>query len=61
MKKYSKCAGQVEIELNWLYNWIPALISFVRYLCKVYDNEEVTKDMNIRQDIDMEWVLSFFV
>ena len=49
------------MELDWLHDWIPALATFVRHLRSVYDNKEVTQNMNARQDIDPEWVLSFFV
>ncbi len=61
VKKYWRRAGQVEMELDWLYNWIPALLTFVRYSQKVYDNKEVGQNMSVRQDIDPEWVSSFFV
>ena len=61
IKKYWRRARQVEIELDWLHNWIPALATFVRHLRKMYDNEEVTKNINARQDIDSKWVLSFYV
>ena len=61
IKKYWRRTRQVEIELDRLHDWIPALEIFVRHSCKVYDNEEVTLNMNARQDIDPEWVLFFFV
>ena len=31
VKKYWKHAGQVEMKLDWLYDWIPALATFVRH------------------------------
>ena len=31
VKKYWKRASQVEMELDWLHNWIPALVTFVRH------------------------------
>ena len=61
IKKYWRYAGQVEMELDWLHNWILAVATFVRHSHKVYNNEEVTKNMNARQDIDPKWVSSFFV
>ena len=47
IQKYWKRAGQVEIELDWLYNWILALATFVSFSRRVYDNEEVTMNMNV--------------
>ena len=47
IKKYWKRAGQVEMELDWLYDWIPALATFVRHSRSVYNNEEVTQNMNV--------------
>ena len=47
IKKYWRRARQVEIKLNWLYNRISILATFVRYSNKIYNNEEVTKNMNI--------------
>ncbi len=32
VKKYWRRAGQVEIELDWLHDWIPTLATFVRHL-----------------------------
>ena len=61
IKKYWRRVGQVEMELDWLHDWIPALATFVRHSRSVYDNEEVTQNMNARRDIDPEWVSSFFV
>ena len=61
IKKYWRRAGQVEMELDWLHDWIPALATFVRHSHSLYDNEEVTQNMNARRDIDPKWVLSFFV
>ncbi len=61
VKKYWRWAGQVEMELDLLYDWIPVLATFVRHSQKVYDNEEVGQNMSVRWDIDPEWVSSFFV
>ena len=61
IKKYWKCTRQIEMELDWLYDWIPALVIFVRHSRRVYNNEKVIENMNVKQDIDLEWVLSFFV
>ena len=48
IKKYWRRAGQVDMEIDWLHDWIPALATFMRHSCKVYNNEEVTKNMNAR-------------
>ena len=48
MKKYWRWAGQVEIELDWLYDWILALATFVKYLCRVYDYEKVFENIKVR-------------
>ena len=61
IKKYWRRAGKVEIKLDWLHNWILALAIFVKHSRRVYDNEKVTKNINARQNIDPEWVSSFFV
>ena len=61
VKNYWRLAGQVEIELDWLHDWISALITFVRHSLKVYNNEKIDKNMSVKQDIDLKWVLSFFV
>ena len=54
IKKYWSHAGQGEIELDWLYDWISVLATFVKYSHRVYNNEEVTKYMNVRQDMNPE-------
>ncbi len=61
IKKYWRRAAQVEMELDWLHDWIPALATFVRHSQKVYDNEEVGQNMSVRRDINPEWMSSFFV
>lgn len=61
IKKYWRRAGQIEIELDWLHDWILILATFVRYLRRVYDSEKVTENMKVRQDIDPEWISSFFI
>ncbi len=61
IKKYWRRTGQVEMEIDWLYNWILALAAFVKHSHSVYDNEDVGHNMSVRQDIDPEWVSSFFV
>lgn len=38
VKNYQRCAGQIKMELDWLYDWILGLAIFVRYLQKVYNN-----------------------
>lgn len=61
IKKYQKCAGQVAIKLDQLYNQIPALAKFVKYLQKVYNNQKITQNMSFRQNIDLEQISSFFI
>ena len=61
IKKYWRCAGQFEMEIDWLHDWISVLAIFVRHSRKVYNNEKVTKNINARRDIDPKWVSSFFV
>lgn len=41
IKKYWKRASQVKTELDWLHNRISALATFVKHLCRVYDNKEM--------------------
>ena len=31
VKKYLRCASQVEIELDWLHYWISELVTFIRH------------------------------
>ena len=52
IKKYWRRAGQVEIELDWLHDWIPILAIFVRHSRKLYENKEIDQNMSIKQDID---------
>ena len=48
--------------MNGLYrDWIPAFAAFVKYSRKTHNNEEVTENMKIRQDIDLGWASSLFV
>lgn len=54
VKKYWRRASHVEMELDLLHDWIPALAIFVKHLQKVYDNKEVGQNMSIKQDIDPE-------
>ena len=61
IKKYWRYIGQVEMELNGLYDWIPALATLVGHSHRVYNNEEVGQNISVRQNIDPEWVSSFFV
>ncbi len=61
VKKYCRRAAQVEMELDWLHNWILALATFVRYSRRVYDNKKVGQNISVRRDINPEWVSSFFV
>lgn len=41
VKIYWRRAGQVKIELNWLYDLIPVLATFMGDLYKVYNGEKV--------------------
>ena len=50
-----------EIKLDWLYDQILVLATFVRYLYKMYNNEKVTKNRKVRQDMDSEQVSHSFV
>ena len=52
IKKYQKYAGQIKIKLDWLYNLILALVTFVRYSRKLLDNKKVTKNIKVKQSID---------
>lgn len=54
IKKYWKDTGQIEIELDWLYDWIPALTIFMGYLQGVYDNRKIDQNMIFRQNIEPE-------
>ncbi len=54
VKKYWRQAGQVEMKLDWLHDWIPALAIFVRYSRRMYNNEEVGQNMSVKRDIDPE-------
>ena len=54
VKNYWRCTGQVEMELDLLHDWIPALATFVRHSQRVYNNKKVSQNMNVRQDIDPE-------
>ena len=54
VKNYWKRAGQVEIELDWLHDWIPVLATFVRHSQRVYDNKKIGQNISVRQDIDPE-------
>lgn len=61
VKKYKECASQVEIELIWLYDWILPLVMFLRNLQKLYNNKKIGQNISVRQNIDLIWVLFFFV
>ena len=61
IKKYWKRVSQVEIKLDWLHNCIPALVTFVKHLRRVYNNKKIDQNINVRQNIDSKWVSSFFV
>ena len=54
IKKYWRRTGQIEIELDWLYDWIPILATFVRHLYRVYNNKKVGQNMSVRQNINSE-------
>ena len=41
IKKYWRSAGQIEIELDGLHDWIPILATFVRHSRRLYDNEKI--------------------
>ncbi len=54
IRKYWRCIGQVVMELDWLYDCVPVLATFVRYSHRVYNNEEVGQNMSVRRDINPE-------
>lgn len=60
IKKNWKCVGQAEMALNWQLNWIFVPAIFMKNSHKVYKNKKVTENMKSRQNIDPEWVSSFF-
>lgn len=59
IKNQWRYASPVEMELE-LYDQIPALVAFVRHLCKVYDNEYVAQNINARENKFPGQVSSFF-
>lgn len=54
IKKYWKYTSQVKMELDWLYDWILALSTFVRHSHRGYDHKNMTENMKIKQDISLE-------
>lgn len=42
-------------------DWVSALAVFVTHLHQTNNNEEVTKNIKIRWDINPEWVISLFI
>lgn len=55
MKKYWRRAGQMKKKVNSLYeNWILVLATFIKQFRKTHNNEEVSKNIKIRQKIDPE-------
>ncbi len=55
IKKYWRCAGQIQDKVDWLHkDWIPTLGAFVKYSWKTHNNKEVTKNMIIKREIDSE-------
>ena len=62
IKKYGRCAGQIQDKVDWLYkDWILALGTFVKHSQKIHNNKKVTKNMIIRREIDSKWASSLFV
>ncbi len=49
------------MEVDWLYDWIFTLATFMRHSRRVYDNEKVIENMKVKQNIDPEWGTSFFI
>lgn len=49
------------MELDQLYDWIPALVIYIKHLRKVYDNEKMTQNISARQDMDPEQIYFFFI
>ena len=54
VKNFWKYTGQVEMKLDWLYNWIQALAIFVKNLQRVYNNKKVGQNISIGRDINPE-------
>lgn len=54
IKKYWRYARQVEIELDQQYDQILILATFMKHLHRVYNNKNVTNNMNAKRDIDLE-------
>lgn len=52
IKKYWKHIEQVKIELNWLYDKILVLATFMKDLRRIYNNKKVIKIINNRYNID---------
>lgn len=52
IKKYKRCDRQVELELNYLYNWNLILIILIKYLHEIYNNEKMIENIKTRQDIN---------
>lgn len=48
VKKYWQSIDQIKIELDWQYDSIPVLAIFVRYLYRIYKNEEVGRNISIK-------------
>ena len=62
IKKHWRLAGQIEKKVNGLHrDQIPVLAAFVQHSQKTHDNEKMTENMKMRQDIDPGWVSSLFV
>lgn len=61
VKKYWRRVSHIEMKLDWLYDWILVLTTFIKDSRKVYNNKEVSQNISVKQAIDSEWVSSFFI
>lgn len=55
IKKYQKCTDQIQDKIDWLHkDWIPTIGAFVKHFWRMYNNEEIIKNMITRREIDSE-------
>ena len=62
INKYWRYVSQIEDEVDGLHkDWIPTFGTFIKHSKRMHDNEEVTENMMIKCEIDLEWVSSLFI
>lgn len=55
VKKYQRHTGQIKEKVNGLYkDQIPAFALFVKHCQKMYNNEKVTENIKIRQEVNLK-------